>query len=286
MADYRPAVAISQAYASGNDEDRSSPSFSASGGGSPNSETPNLKAITLDHHQQIPPQNTIKKRRGRPQGSKNKPKPPVLITRDGGYSPVKTVILQIPPGSDVIERIISFACSNHVGVGILSATGSVSNVLLCSNHLESANIVKGPLELHSLTGSFFADYGSPSSSNGPPGRSSPPFSFRVTLQGPQFNLIGGKLVGKLTAATQVHVVAAVLASPSFDNDSPSEDDNEDPRRQQTRACNNVNGATGSCPSTGMVMGVYGVANLAPPPSSFPFSHLSMPWGSSHEMNMN
>ncbi|KAL4285119.1 hypothetical protein GQ457_16G007000 [Hibiscus cannabinus] len=270
MADYGAVVSFPQAHASDNDEHRNPSSISASGGGSPDSETPN----SLDqHHQQIPLANTGKRRRGRPQGSKNKPKPPIVVTRDvdSNSSPLmKTVVLEISPGSDVIERIISFACRNHVGVGIISATGSVSNVTLFRSH-EQLYCANGTFELHSLIGSFFAEYGgTPSSSNG-----TPQSSFRVTLQGSELQLYGGRVIGKLTAATQVIVVAAVLASPSFDN-SPCEDDNEDLRRQK-RPCNVNIG-----PSTAMHMDVYNrVANppLSPPqpPPNFQFSEHLTPW---------
>ncbi|KAK8595972.1 hypothetical protein V6N13_000640 [Hibiscus sabdariffa] len=252
MADYGAVVSFPQAHASGNDEQRNPSSISASGGGSPHSESPAT-------HQQISPENTGKRRRGRPQGSKNKPKPPIVVTRDGdsNSSPLmKTVVLEISPGSDVIERIISFACRNHP----FSPSGTY--------------------ELHSLIGSFFAEYGgTPSSSYGTPQSSSPSSPFRVTLQGPESLLFGGRVIGKLTAATQVVVVAAVLASPSFDN-SPCEDDNEDPRRQ--KRARNVNiGATASYPSTAMHMGVYRVANPPlsppPPPSNLQFSQHMTSW---------
>ncbi|KAL4283139.1 hypothetical protein GQ457_16G007030 [Hibiscus cannabinus] len=274
MSDYGAVVPFPQAHASDNDEHRNPSSISASGGGSPDPETPN----SLD--QQIPPANTGKRRRGRPQGSKNKPKPPIVVTRDvdTNSSPLmKTVVLEISPGSDVIERIISFACRNHVAVGIISATGSVSNVTLFRSPHEQPYSAKGTFELHSLIGSFFAEYGgTPSSSNG-----TLQSSFRVTLQGSELQLYGGRVIGKLTAATQVVVVAAVLASPSFDN-SPCEHDNEDPRRQK-RPCNVNIGATANCPSTAMHMGVYRVANPPtsppppPPPSNLQFSEHLTSW---------
>ncbi|KAK8562113.1 hypothetical protein V6N13_148761 [Hibiscus sabdariffa] len=262
MADY-------SAVASDNDEQRS-----VSGSGSPN--------ILDQYHQQ----NTAKRRRGRPQGSKNKPKPPIVVTRDrDGDSNSSPVVLEISPGSDVIERIISFACRNHVSVGIISATGSVSNVRLFRSH-EQPFSGNGPFELHSLIGSFFAEYGgAPSSSNGTPQSSSPCSPFRVTLeaQGSELQLFGGRVIGKLTAATQVVVVAAVLASPWFDN-PPCEDGNEDPHRQK-RACNVNIGATA------MHMGVYRVANPPlsppPPPSNFQFSqYLTSRWFWDPSQKMN
>ncbi|XP_039049969.1 AT-hook motif nuclear-localized protein 16-like [Hibiscus syriacus] len=245
MADYSAPVSDFQPHASVNDEDSNPLSFSFSGGRSPNS---NIKASssTIDNHQQTD-EKTAKRRTGRPRGSKNKPKPPIVVRRDSETSPLKTVAFEISPGFDVIERIINFACRNHVGVGIISATGSVSNVELCNaSPLQPPLFLEGPLELHSLIGSFFPEYVNPPSSNGPvPQSSLSCHSFHITLEGPQFQLLGGRVVGQLTAATQVVVVAAILENPWFD-------DNE--VRRQPEKARNANGATGSSASTGVHMG--------------------------------
>ncbi|KAE8691659.1 hypothetical protein F3Y22_tig00110885pilonHSYRG00026 [Hibiscus syriacus] len=268
MADDNAPVSGFQAHSSGNDEYRNPPSFYFSGGGSLNSKTSNAKTSTLGNHQQTD-EKTAKRRRGRPQGSKNKPKPPIVVTRESDTSPVKTVAFEVSPGFDVIERIISFACRNHVGVGIISASSSVSNVSLChASPQEPRLFLQGTFQLQSLIGSFFPEYGTPPSSNGTvPQSSSPRSSFRITLEGPQFKLMGGRVFGKLTAATQVVVAAAVLENPWFD-DFPCEDDNEDLR--QPKKAHNASGATGSFASNGMHMG-----GANPAASNLTFSQLLM-----------
>ncbi|KAE8691660.1 hypothetical protein F3Y22_tig00110885pilonHSYRG00027 [Hibiscus syriacus] len=261
MADCSVPVYDFQLHASGNNEGRNPPTVSFSGGGSPNSKTTSAKTSTIDHHQETD-ENTAKRRRGRPQGSKNKPKPPIVVKRESDTSPLKTVAFEISPGVDVIERIISFACRNHVGVGIISASGSVLNVSLCHvSPQEPQHFLQGPVVLHSLIGSFFPEYGTPASSNGTPQSSPPCHSFRITLEGPQFQLIGGRVVGQLTAATQVVVVAAVLKNPWF-VDFPCEGDNEDQR--QPKKARNASGTTESFASNGVHMGDYGGANPAQP----------------------
>ncbi|PPD69300.1 hypothetical protein GOBAR_DD33821 [Gossypium barbadense] len=90
---------------------------------------PPLSVQTCGGSSEVLQGNTARKPRGRPPGSKNKPKTPTVITRDND-SAMKTAVLQISAGFDVIENIINFARRNHVGVSIISATGSVSDVIL------------------------------------------------------------------------------------------------------------------------------------------------------------
>lgn len=63
--------------------------------------------------------------RGRPPGSKNKPKPPVVITKESPYA-LCSHILEISDGSDVAECIAIFATRRHRGVSVLSENGSAS----------------------------------------------------------------------------------------------------------------------------------------------------------------
>ncbi|XWS28373.1 hypothetical protein CRYUN_Cryun25bG0062800 [Craigia yunnanensis] len=303
MADYSRAISLSQPHISDDESSehspRSVPTLSASGGGggggSSNSKTPSNKIITLDHHHPTPfsPENTARKPRGRPPGSKNKPKSPIVINRDSD-SATKPVILEISVGSDIIDTIISFARRNHVGVSIISATGSVSNVTLRHpvSHAPPLSI-NGPYELLSLSGSFIGSStlssssktpqsSSSSTSPSPCSLSSPSCSFGVTLAGAQGQVFGGIVGGKVTAATQVIVVAVTFINPAFHR-LPCEGDNED-HHQETKPCNHGNvggggiGATESCSSTGMSMSVYGVASSTQ--LSCQISPDVMPWGSS------
>ncbi|XVF04855.1 hypothetical protein REPUB_Repub05bG0121200 [Reevesia pubescens] len=309
MADYGGAISLSQAHTSDDDSSehspRSVPTLSASGrgggaGSSSKSKTPSNKLITLDHHHHqhhLTPsssENTARKPRGRPPGSKNRPKPPIVITRDSD-SAMKPVILEISAGSDIIDTIISFARKNHVGVSIISATGSVSNVTLRHpvSHAPALSL-HGPFGLLSLSGSFIASstlssnktsQSSPSSTSPSPCSLSSPLScsFGVTLAGAQGQVFGGIVGGKVMAATQVIVVAATFINPSFLR-LPCEDDNED-HHQEAKPCIHGNvggggsvGATEACSSTGLSMSVYGVAS--PTPLNCQISpDVIMPWGS-------
>ncbi|XP_022732331.1 AT-hook motif nuclear-localized protein 17-like [Durio zibethinus] len=310
MADYSGAISLSHARNSDDDSSehspRSVPTLSASGGGigSSKSKTPSNKIIALDHHHHHHPsssENTARKPRGRPPGSKNKPKPPIVITRDSD-SAMKPVILEISAGSDIIDTIISFARRNHVGVSIISATGSVSNLTLRHpvSHAPALSL-HGPFGLLSLSGSFFDSTTLSSSSKTPQSSSSStspsPCSlpsprssfFGVTLAGAQGQVFGGIVGGKVMAATQVIVVVATFISPAFHR-LPCEGDNED-HHQDAKPCIRGSdggggaavGATESCSSTGMSMSVYGVASPTPlncqisPPDVMPWGPSSRPY---------
>ncbi|TYJ18320.1 hypothetical protein E1A91_A09G115600v1 [Gossypium mustelinum] len=170
--------------------------------------------------------NTARKPRGRPPGSKNKPKTPTVITRDND-SAMKTAVLQISAGFDVIENIINFARRNHVGVSIISSTGFVSDVILRYSSSQGAPYrFAGAFGILSLSGSFFADHST---------TSTPCSSFNIILSGGQTQLLGGIVAGKVMAATPVTVVLLTFASPSFYK-LPYEGDDED-HHHQTMPCN-------------------------------------------------
>ncbi|PHT85752.1 AT-hook motif nuclear-localized protein 20 [Capsicum annuum] len=67
--------------------------------------------------------------RGRPPGSKNKPKPPIFVTRDSPNA-LRSHVMEVSGGSDVAESIAQFARRRQRGVCVLSGNGSVANVTL------------------------------------------------------------------------------------------------------------------------------------------------------------
>uniref|UniRef100_A0ACD5V895 Uncharacterized protein n=1 Tax=Avena sativa TaxID=4498 RepID=A0ACD5V895_AVESA len=70
-----------------------------------------------------------RRRRGRPPGSKNKPKPPIIVTRDSPYA-FHSHILEVAAGADVAECLAEYARRRGRGVCVLSGNGSVTNVAL------------------------------------------------------------------------------------------------------------------------------------------------------------
>ncbi|GLT41774.1 hypothetical protein SLA2020_158170 [Shorea laevis] len=285
MADYGGGISLSQAQTSDDDSSEHSPRCvptlatpgSAVATGSSKSKLPSQKLIltTLDHHQ-TPPSTSEnvssgRKPRGRPPGSKNKPKPPIVITRESD-SAMKPAVLEISAGSDIIETIINFARRNHVGVCVISASGTVSNVTLRHpvSHAPALSL-HGPFGLLSLSGTFMGSF-SPTKPTQPSSTSSSTSCFGVTLAGAQGQVFGGTVGGKMMAATVVVVVAATFMNPAY-HKLPCEGDKE----EETKPCGG--GASDqSCSTTGMSMSVYAVAN--PSPISCQISPDVMPWGSS------
>ncbi|KAL6284598.1 hypothetical protein ACE6H2_015527 [Prunus campanulata] len=170
-----------------------------------------------------------KKPRGRPPGSKNKPKPPIVITKDSEAA-VKPVVLEISAGSDVIEAIIQYARRRHVGISVLSGSGAVSNVTLIHpagpHHHPNApsllSLLHGPFNLLSLSGSFMdAVPAAPTCSSSASSKVASAGgcsllgsgSFGICLAGAQGQVFGGIVGGKVVAASAVVVVGATFVNP-------------------------------------------------------------------------
>ncbi|KAJ9146581.1 hypothetical protein P3X46_028825 [Hevea brasiliensis] len=196
-----------------------------------------------------------KKPRGRPPGSKNKPKPPTVIAKDS-ESAMKPAILEISAGSDVIDSIISFARRSHTSISVISATGSVSNVTLRQPIPHAPSLyLHGPFNLLALSGSFLGSFAPKECSSGSSSLHSS-CCFGISLAGAQGQVFGGIVAGKVLAASLVVVVATTFLNPTFHR-LPS--DNDEAMETKSSCCGPANE---SCVSSGMSMTVYGVANPA------------------------
>ncbi|XP_020679836.2 AT-hook motif nuclear-localized protein 20, partial [Dendrobium catenatum] len=150
--------------------------------------------------------------RGRPQGSKNKPKPPIIVTRDSPNA-LRSHVMEVASGADVADSIANFARRRQRGVSVLSGAGAVANVILRQPSAPSAVLaLNGRFEILALTGTFLP---------GP----SPPGSTGLTvyLAGGQGQVVGGSVVGSLVAAGPVMVVAATFSNSTYER-LPMEDD--------------------------------------------------------------
>ncbi|XP_052172220.1 AT-hook motif nuclear-localized protein 19-like [Diospyros lotus] len=150
-----------------------------------------------------------RKPRGRPPGSKNKPKQPVVLTQEND-SGMKSVVLEIAEGMDVIDTVVQFARRHQLGVAILGARGSVSNVVV---RLPAAVMtIQGTHEIISLTGTFMASLPVSSSASSP---SLSPFAFGIALAGPNGTIYGGVLCGQVKAASTVVLLLGTFQMPLF-----------------------------------------------------------------------
>ena len=144
--------------------------------------------------------------RGRPPGSKNKPKPPVIITRESANT-LRAHILEVGSGCDVFESVSTYARRRQRGVCVLSGSGVVTNVTLRQPSAPTGAVVTlhGRFEILSLSGSFLPP-------PAPPGAT----SLTIFLAGGQGQVVGGNVVGALYAAGPVIVIAASFANVAYE----------------------------------------------------------------------
>ncbi|GMN53474.1 hypothetical protein TIFTF001_022604 [Ficus carica] len=152
--------------------------------------------------------------RGRPPGSKNKPKPPIFVTRDSPNA-LRSHVMEVASGADVAESVAQFARRRQRGVCVLSGSGSVANVTLRQPSAPGAVVaLHGRFEILSLTGAFLPGPAPPGSTG-----------LTVYLAGGQGQVVGGSVVGSLVAAGPVMVIAATFANATYER-LPLEDDDE------------------------------------------------------------
>ncbi|KAJ7952677.1 AT-hook motif nuclear-localized protein [Quillaja saponaria] len=143
--------------------------------------------------------------RGRPPGSKNKSKPPVIITRESANT-LRAHILEVGNGCDVFDCVATYARRRQRGICILSGSGTVTNVSLRQPAAAGAIVtLHGRFEILSLTGSFLPP-------PAPPGAT----SLTIFLAGGQGQVVGGSVVGELTAAGPVIVIAASFTNVAYE----------------------------------------------------------------------
>ncbi|XP_010476503.1 PREDICTED: AT-hook motif nuclear-localized protein 28-like [Camelina sativa] len=171
-----------------------------------------LSKVPQKQHLQLSPSSSsmemVRCSRGRPRGSKNKPKAPIFVTSEPPMSPY---ILQVPSGVDVVEAINRFCRQKGIGFCVLSGSGSVTDVTLRqpSPAAPGSTITfHGKFDLLSISATFFP----PSTSLSPPPVSN---FFTVSLAGPQGQVIGGFVAGPLVSAGTFYVVAASFSNPSY-----------------------------------------------------------------------
>ncbi|TKY46687.1 AT-hook motif nuclear-localized protein 17 [Spatholobus suberectus] len=149
-----------------------------------------------------------KKPRGRPPGSKNKPKPAPLPLAQPADPNVRLVIVDVPPGSDVMESIFDVARRDHVSVTILSATGMIASVTLRNTpHGAPAVTLHGPFTLLSFTGSYIYNNQYTLRAGATP---PPPLSFGINLSTSQGQVFGGTIGGRVVAGNDVTLVASTF----------------------------------------------------------------------------
>ncbi|CAL4913754.1 unnamed protein product [Urochloa decumbens] len=147
--------------------------------------------------------------RGRPPGSKNKPKPPVVVTRESPNA-MRSHVLEIASGADIVDAIAGFSRRRQRGVSVLSGTGAVTNVTLrqpagAGGAGTAAVALRGRFEILSLSGAFLP-------APAPPGAT----GLAVYLAGGQGQVVGGSVMGELIASGPVMVIAATFGNATYE----------------------------------------------------------------------
>ena len=155
--------------------------------------------------------------RGRPAGSKNKPKPPIFVTRDSPNA-LRSHVLEVNSGADIIECMSNYARRRGRGVCVLSGRGTVENVTLRQPGTPPGSVVTlhGRFEILSLTGTVLP----------PP---APPGSGGLTifLAGGQGQVVGGSVMEPLLASGPVVLMAASFGNAVFER-LPLEEEDQSP----------------------------------------------------------
>nr|XP_043621991.1 AT-hook motif nuclear-localized protein 23-like [Erigeron canadensis] len=192
-----------------------------------NSTSPFTLQNRPDLHLQIPPdseddtnqstpgsgEGSGRRPRGRPPGSKNKPRPPVIITRESANT-LRAHILEISNGCDVYESVADYARKRQRGICIVSGSGTVNNVSLRQPAAAGSVVtLHGRFEILSLSGSFLPP-------PAPPGAT----SLTIYLAGGQGQVVGGNVVGALIASGPVIVIAASFTNVAYERLPLDEDE--------------------------------------------------------------
>ncbi|CAL9767369.1 unnamed protein product [Musa acuminata subsp. burmannicoides] len=143
--------------------------------------------------------------RGRPPGSKNKPRPPVIIMRENPNA-LHAHVLEVASGTNIMDAVATFARRRQRGVCILSGSGVVTSVTLRQPGAPAGVItLPGCFEILFLSGSFLP---TPS----PPGAT----GLAVYLAGGEGQVVGGNVVGKLVASGPVMMIAATFSNTTYE----------------------------------------------------------------------
>ncbi|CAL5190480.1 unnamed protein product [Lathyrus oleraceus] len=154
-----------------------------------------------------------KRSKGRPKGSKNKPKPPSIIKVEP-ETYMEPILIEIPAGEDVVESIIKTAWRHQADISVLRGFGLVSGItLLDSPSQNSPFTIRGECQMISLSGTYVY----PNSDRVPSEFIVEPdcSSFSIHLSGNHGQVFGGVVGGRVMASSVVMVTATLLRKPKF-----------------------------------------------------------------------
>lgn len=170
----------------------------------------------------------VRRPRGRPPGSKNKPKPSVSVTREPEPA-MSPYVLEVSDGSDIVAAITRLCNNRTTGLCVLSGSGIVSNVSFQQPTTNTAITFNGRFDLLSISATILPSSITSSSLEGSEGVTDflariPATRFAVSLAGPRGQTVGGVVIGPLLAAGTVYIIAASFNNPLYHRLPMEEDD--------------------------------------------------------------
>lgn len=203
-----------------------------------------------------------KRPRGRPAGSKNKPKPPIIITRESPNA-LRSHVLEIAGGADIMDAVATFSRRRQRGVSVLSGSGVVANITLRQPAAPPGAVVtlQGRFEILSLSGAFLPP-------PCPPGAT----GMAIYLAGGQGQVVGGTVVGELVASGPVIVVAATFSNATYER-LPLADDEPGEAAAAAAGSDGMQLPEGSPPGGNGGAAAAARAPGLPDPTSMPFYNL-------------
>ncbi|CAL0326937.1 unnamed protein product [Lupinus luteus] len=140
--------------------------------------------------------------RGRPAGSKNKPKPPIIVARDS-LNALRSHVLEVCSGAEIVETLSNYAHRRGKGVCVLSGTGTVVNVTL--RNAGSVVTLGGRFEILSISGTVLPPPAPPGSGG-----------LSIYMSGGEGQIVGGNVVAPLIASGTVTLMAASFSNAMFE----------------------------------------------------------------------
>nr|XP_043618151.1 AT-hook motif nuclear-localized protein 27-like [Erigeron canadensis] len=159
--------------------------------------------------------STHRRARGRPAGSKNKPKPPVIVTRDTPNA-LSSHVLEVVDGADIIDSLAVFARKRGRGLSVLSGTGAVVDVTLRQPAENNDVTLHGRFEILTISGTVLPPPAPPNASG-----------LSIFLGGGEGQVVGGIPIGPLIASGPVILIAASFGNAVFERLPMDESEEEE-----------------------------------------------------------
>ncbi|KAF7815652.1 AT-hook motif nuclear-localized protein 17-like [Senna tora] len=175
----------------------------------PSKNSPSLPSVAADvNGDNLKP----KKQRGRPKGSKNKPKSqPQIFSANNSSLRDSIDVIHVPPGADILDCLREYSHSRQKNITVLFASGLVSQVSVrpfltySPPHMIS---VPGPVPVLFFSGSILLEITSP-------------HSLSICVPGCQGQIVYGLIGGSVIARSIVTIV--IVANKDEDKRSNSGD---------------------------------------------------------------